>query len=389
MKNETIRLLAVEDNPGDFRLVQEMLGEAVNAKFAIRYANRFSSAVEHILKGDIDVILLDLSLPDTQGLETFKSVYEKAPEIPVVVLTAIDDESTAIKAVQGGAQDYLVKGRIDSNLLVRAVIYAIQRKKAEKIMQELQEKLAYAKKMAAIGTLTGGVAHKINNPLTIILTNIQLLKEKISKKTVSVDPKEIGELADRIESASQRARKIILDLLFFTRDYKFELKPVNVKDIIGEALSSDELNLKEIEIIEDYARDLPQIPGNFDRLADAFLNIVKNACESMPKGGVLKIEIRKRLDEKEKKEFIEVNFADNGCGIPEEKLDRVFDPFFSTKDMYAGLGLSIARGIIELHNGTIAIASCYPKPLSTAIEQKSSKEPESGTTVTVRLPVVG
>jgi signal transduction histidine kinase len=386
MENKPIRLLAVEDNPGDFRLVQEMLSEAVNTRFTVQHVNRFSAAVEYILKGNLDVILLDLSLPDTQGLETFRSVYEKTTEVPIVVLTAIDDESTAIEAVRGGAQDYLVKGKIASNLLVRALIYAIQRKKAEKIMQELREKLAYAKKMAAVGTLTGGVAHKISNPLAIILTNVQLLKEKLSKKTIDADLREINELADKIESVSVGAKKIILDLLFFTRDYKFELKPVNVRDVIREALASDELNLKEIKIVEDYADGLPQIPGNFDRLADTFLNIAKNACESMLKGGIFRIKAKKGINKIGEKEFVEIDFIDSGCGIPAEKLDKVFEPFFSTKEMHTGLGLSIARGIIELHYGTIAVKSCFPRPLSTAIEQESHKEFESGTTVIVRLP---
>jgi two-component system sporulation sensor kinase A len=125
--------------------------------------------------------------------------------------------------------------------------------------------------------------------------------------------------------------------------------------------------------------------GNSDRLADGFSNIIKNACESMPKGGTLKIEAKKTFD-KEKKEFVEIKFIDGGCGIPEEKLDRAFDPFFSTKDMSAGLGLSITRGIIELHSGTITLESRCAKPLPTATAQEEPPEP-TGTTVTVRLPV--
>lgn len=385
MNNKTIKLLAIEDNPGDLRLIQEMLGETDSIKFDIKSANRFSAGLEHIKKGNIDVILLDLTLPDTRGLETFTSVYEKASEIPIVILSGVDDESTAIKAVINGAQDYLIKGKIDSNLLVRAIRYAIERKKAERMMKELQEKFAHLKKMAAMGTLTGGIAHKINNPLTIILTNIQLIREKLNNKTVSAEPQEIAEIIDRIENASQRAAKIISDLLFYTRDYKFELKPLDIKEAIKKALSSSNLNLKEIEVVEDYAQDLPQISGNFDKLIDGFENIIKNACEAMLKGGVLKIEAKKKIDKKRKGEFVEINFIDNGCGIPDEKLERVFDPFFSTKEMQSGLGLSITHEFVKLHNGTIAIESYCPEPLSTPAEAKSKKT-ESRTKVTIILP---
>ena len=184
MDNKTIRLLTIEDNPGDYRLIQEMLNEAKGVKFEVQTANRFSAGIECLRKGNIDIVLLDLSLPDSEGLDTFKSVHAMVPEVPTVILTAIKDEALAAKAVQEGAQDYLIKGSIDGNLLVHSIRYAIERKKAEKIMQELQTKLAYANKMAAVGTLTGGVAHKINNPLTIILTNIQMLKEKLKQGVV-------------------------------------------------------------------------------------------------------------------------------------------------------------------------------------------------------------
>jgi diguanylate cyclase (GGDEF)-like protein len=139
-----VRVLLVEDNPGDARLVEILLAEA-GTGFEVRHADTLAAAVEELDRSPSDVILLDLSLPDSSGLETVERVRMVAPEMPVVVLSGRDDEETALQALQGGAEDYLVKGRGDGELMARSIRYAIERKKAE-------EKLAY---LAQYDPLTG------------------------------------------------------------------------------------------------------------------------------------------------------------------------------------------------------------------------------------------
>lgn len=129
-----IKVLLVEDNPGDARLIREMLAEYRSISFNLVWVKQLSIAIERLLKGDIvDVILLDLLLPDSQGLETFVSLHKQIPEIPVpvVILTGLNDEESAIRALREGAQDYLIKGQIDSNLMVRSIRYALERKRLE------------------------------------------------------------------------------------------------------------------------------------------------------------------------------------------------------------------------------------------------------------------
>jgi signal transduction histidine kinase len=133
----TIRILLVEDNPGDVRLLQESLGEGDGAGFELEVVDRLSTGLERLAKGGIDLVLLDLGLPDCQGLDTLTRVHAAAPEVPNVILTALDDEAVAVQAVQRGAQDYLVKGQIESRLLTRAIRYAIERKRAEETLQAL------------------------------------------------------------------------------------------------------------------------------------------------------------------------------------------------------------------------------------------------------------
>jgi signal transduction histidine kinase/CheY-like chemotaxis protein len=126
-----IKVLMVEDNPDHVELSREMLREAKSALFDVEYVGRLSAGLKCLAKGKYDVVLVDLSLPDSSGLETFCRVRAQAPSVPVVVLSVLDDKKLAIEAVHAGAQDYLVKGHIDGQLLERSIFYAIERKQGE------------------------------------------------------------------------------------------------------------------------------------------------------------------------------------------------------------------------------------------------------------------
>jgi diguanylate cyclase (GGDEF)-like protein len=145
MHDKNFKILLIEDNPGDVRLIQEILSEIKDAKFDFLIANRLSEGLELLTKDGIDVVLLDLSLPDSQGLETFTKVHEKTPDVAIIVLTGLDDSEIGIKAVQKGAQDYLVKGKVDGNLLFRSIRYAVER---QRMLREL-------KALATTDELTG------------------------------------------------------------------------------------------------------------------------------------------------------------------------------------------------------------------------------------------
>ena len=128
MTDNAMRVLLVEDNPGDARLIREILNEAPDVSFDVVHAQRLETGLERLACDDIDVLLLDLSLPDSQGMETLARAHKASPDTAIIVLTGLDDEEAAIEAVRQGAQDYLVKGRIDGDLLVRAIRHAVERK---------------------------------------------------------------------------------------------------------------------------------------------------------------------------------------------------------------------------------------------------------------------
>jgi diguanylate cyclase (GGDEF)-like protein/PAS domain S-box-containing protein len=138
---EIIKVLLIEDNPGDARLVKEMLTDAGANRFSLTHVGLISEGLSGLLTDQgFHLILLDLSLPDGDGLDAIRQVYAVAPHLPVVILTGLDDETVAIRAVQEGAEDYLVKGQMDSNLLARAIRYAIERKRAQERLRESEEK---------------------------------------------------------------------------------------------------------------------------------------------------------------------------------------------------------------------------------------------------------
>lgn len=140
MKDE-IKVLIVEDNPADSRIMDELLTESEEAVFEVEVADRLSVALERLSTESVDVILLDLGLPDSHGLDTFSEMNSSSPRIPIIVLTGMDDHNLAIEAVRIGAQDYLVKGEVDCNRLVRSTLFAIERKRAEEALRESKEEL--------------------------------------------------------------------------------------------------------------------------------------------------------------------------------------------------------------------------------------------------------
>lgn len=140
MDNQSIKVLYVEDNPGDARLIQEMLKEGGYSRFKLSSVERLAEAIKRLEEEAFDVMLLDLGLPDSQKLDTLRNINYKASDLPIVVVTGLADEMLGMEAVREGAQDYLIKGQFDGNLLIHSISYAIERKNmGKKLMERLDE----------------------------------------------------------------------------------------------------------------------------------------------------------------------------------------------------------------------------------------------------------
>lgn len=168
-----LKVLLVEDNPGDVRLLQEYFRDVTTTEFSLTQVEQLDEALKCLEYFDFDVVLLDLSLPDSQGLETFIKAHQHAPTVPIVVLTGLDDETLAIKSMQEGAQDYLVKGQVNGDLLVRSLRYAIERQRSEIALRQSEANLRSFYDSAA---MMMGIVELIDNDILHISDNAATAK---------------------------------------------------------------------------------------------------------------------------------------------------------------------------------------------------------------------
>lgn len=175
-----VRVLLIEDNPADVRLIREALSESRTATFALTHAGCLSSGLAELERSGADVVLLDLHLPDSQGLETFVAARARAPDAPIVVLTGLDDEEVGVGAVNAGAQDYLVKGRVSADLLVRSLRFAIERNRVAELRRlTLVDELTglYNRRgFVTLAELQLKLAHRTKQPLALLFIDMNELK---------------------------------------------------------------------------------------------------------------------------------------------------------------------------------------------------------------------
>ncbi len=216
-------------------------------------------------------------------------------------------------------------------------------------MEAAQMKLIQAEKLASIGRISAGIAHEIRNPLTSVKLNIQKILESerlegVEKDHLSLSQEGISHIEDFIK-----------ELLNFTRVSELNLDRFAVGQIIDESLKmiSDSLKLKNIHLEKDFKGDIPQVSVDGDKLRQVFLNILRNACEAVGEGGRITVSLSCLKDESGRKAKVEI--MDDGCGIPEEDWETIFEPFYTTKSSGIGLGLANARKIIEQHQGLIRV----------------------------------
>jgi len=221
-------------------------------------------------------------------------------------------------------------------------------------LQTTQHQLVQVAKLGAIGELSASVAHELNNPLAGVLVYTKLLIKKIESE--SFNKSEALANLEEIESAINHCSDIIRGLLDFARQSPPLMRPVTISRIIDKTISllGNQAKIKKIEIIREESPSLPLVVGDFNQVLQVFINLTVNAIQSMTEGG--KLTIRTSIAEED---WVQVSFQDTGCGISTENIDKLFTPFFTTKEDVkgVGLGLSVSHGIIERHGGRIEVES--------------------------------
>ncbi len=367
MNEERANILIIEDNPNDISIMKRQL-----AKYHLDmdFATSGEEGLEKLKGKRYDIVVADYAMPGMTGLDVLDRMKQDGYDIPLVMVTGAGSPKIAVEAMKKGAYDYLVKS-LDPGWLevfpsviqnsVEKYRMIKEKERAEKEKKELESRLQQAQKMEAIGTLAGGIAHDFNNLLMGIQGNVSLILLDID----STHPH--YERLKRIEKQAQRGAKLTSQLLGYARKGRYEIKPVDLNQLVEETSETFGRTRKEVVIHRDLAEDLFAIEADEGQIEQVLLNLYINAADAMSNGGdlILKTinmthdDIKGNLYDPKPGNYVLLTVTDAGIGMSKETMERIFEPFFTTKETGRGTGLGLASvyGIIRGHGGYIDVES--------------------------------
>jgi signal transduction histidine kinase len=335
-------ILLIEDNPGDVRLLQEMFNDHGAHGAEMAHVGCMSAAEKHLVEHSVDIILLDPGLPDAQGLASIRRAHAAAPRIPLVVLTCLDDESVAEQALQEGAQDYLIKGQIEVRGILRALRYATERKRLERLKDEF----------------VSTVSHELRTPLTSISGSLGLLMGNAAGSL----PQSMARLLTIAHTNSQRLVRLVDDILDIEKIQAgrmvFNFSRVDVRQLVKQAIEANR-GFAEGYGVRVRLEDAPagtDVRADPDRLLQVVTNLLSNAIKFSPPDREVAVTIEKGVD------IIRLTVRDHGPGIPVDFKPLVFEKFAQAdagdarKKGGTGLGLSIVKQIVDRLSGEVGFA---------------------------------
>ncbi|MEH2205421.1 MAG: hybrid sensor histidine kinase/response regulator [Nostoc sp.] len=380
----SVKILLIEDNLASARLLQEFLTQAQSQDFTLVHVMRLGEALQELSQCNYDVILLDLTLPDSQGLSSLPPLIDRAPSTPIVVLTNTNDEELAIEAVRQGAQDYLVKRQVNVDVLVRSLRYAIERKQVleslrtvnETLQTRVEERTAELVKANELNQFKSEfvsmLSHDIRNPLNTILLAAGLLQNQDERLTKE---KKLNHL-QMIRSAIKNMAKLLDEVTFIGKADSGRLGC----DLI--CLDLEAFCRQMVEEVRLLANDkqLTLVFASFGQLSEALWdesllrhilgNLLSNAIKYSLSGGIVRFELIGQ------EKVVIFRIQDWGIGIPKEDQKRLFQPFRRADNVGnipgTGLGLAIAKKCVDAQGGEIVVNS----------------QVGVGTTFTVTLPLL-
>ncbi len=370
MEHEPARVLLIEDNPGDADLVRLRLVEGKSTA-QVNCVPRLADALACLDAETPTLVLLDLNLPDSHGAETFRRIMQKAPNVPVVILSGQDDEMLAIKAVHMGVQDYLVKSDITSKQLERALRYAIERQGLLRALEITRQRQIEFKNQ-----FLSHVSHELRTPLTCIHQYVTLLLDGLAGP---IAPDQTDHLKTVLKSVNQ-LHAMIRDLLEATRaeSGKLRIEPrcVDIGELAQQAVAMMRPAAAEKHVGLEVGLDpaIPLVYADPDRALEILVNLIDNGIKFTPRDG--SVIVKASMVETDPAS-VYLAVSDSGRGIPPEALSRVFERLYQDPDAVdgnrtgLGLGLYIAKEIVTLHGGRMWVAS----------------EPGSGSTFSFTLPL--
>ncbi|NCR70008.1 MAG: hybrid sensor histidine kinase/response regulator [Microcystis aeruginosa LG13-12] len=381
--SQDIKVLLIEDNLAEARLLKEILKGNEKKEFHLVNVSRLSEAISLLQQTNFDVILLDLTLPDSQGLESLAPLLITAPKLPIVVLTNTNDDNLALAALRQGAQDYLIKREVSLEILTRSLCYAIERKQMEEALRESNEalkmsviertnQLEKAQELNQLKTeFVSMLSHDFRNPLNKILLSAGLLEESRDRLTKDQQVSYFRMIRSAIKDMDQLLTEVLLIGRADSGRLYCQFDPVDLLDYCQKLVESF------IVKPEHQSAIISQIEGSLERglwdvnlIKHILTNLLGNAIKYSPQGNPVEFKI---IVESEQVVF---KIIDRGIGIPSKDQEYLFKPFYRGSNVDniqgTGLGLAIVGRCVEAHKGQIHLES----------------EEGKGTKITVILPII-
>jgi len=371
MKEKTLQVLLVEDNAGDVRLLREMFSKERVDSFELTHCLRMGEAERHLAKGGVDIVLLDMGLPDGHGLDTVRRAHAAAPGVPMIVLTGLDDEALAGEAMKEGAQDYLIKGQIENRALPRALRHAIERHR-----MQTETDLIRIHQIQFKDEFLSHVSHELRSPLSAIRQFVTILLDGLAGELQPEQQEYMGIVLRNVK----QLQSMISDLLEVTGvqagKLMIEAQCSSVADAVAYAVATLQgaATAKGITLSFDIPCRLPSVCAVPMRIRQILIILLDNAIKFTPANGEVRVQAR-IFDQDPSLVVLEV--SDSGCGISPDMTERIFERLFQSSDLSLegrkglGLGLYICKDLVTRQGGQIWAKSA----------------PEKGSVFSVTLPV--
>ena len=375
----SLRILLLEDDPSDAELVQATL-EADQLVCDVNVVKTRAEFLTGLESQQIDLVLADYKLPSFDGLSALKLLLSIRPDLPFIFVSGTFGEESAIEALKIGATDYVLKTRLSK--LVPAVRRALRAKVERQRVIELEDTLRQIQKMETLGQLTGGIAHDFKNLLMLITGNLEIIEDAVPR-----DDDLIRRALERARVGADRAAALTQRLLASSRQQTLDPKPVQVNELISSMADIWRQALGDaIRLDIDVPQRSPTIFVDPNQLENAVLNLILNARDASNPGARIKVVSEVmfvdtptlgRTGEMTVGEYASISVEDQGSGIPNELLDRIFEPLFTTKPVGqgTGLGLSMVYGFVKQSKGYIDITSALGRGTTVRLIFPSFRQP--------------
>jgi signal transduction histidine kinase len=384
MATSSVKILLVEDNLAEARLLQEFLKQANSNEFSLVHVKRLKEALQQLTDNTYDIILLDLTLPDSEGLSSLNPLMSQAPGLPIVVLTNTNDDELALEAVRQGAQDYLVKRQVNPALLLRSLRYAIERKQVletlravnEALEIRVQERTAELVKAQEINQFktefVSMLSHDIRNPLNTIQLIAGLLQSSGDNLPKEKKLSHFQLIRSAIKNMAQLLDEVSIIGKADSGRLVCDFAPLDLEMFCRQLVEEAQLSIvdKHLHLVFTSFGKLGESMWDESLLRHILGNLLNNAIKYSPTGGTVHFELINHFNS------VIFRIQDQGIGIPKEDQQRLFQPFQRATNVDkipgTGLGLAIVKKCLEAHGGEISVDS----------------EVGIGSTFTVKLPII-